>query len=99
MNRPVELIITERMHNAAQRVEQAAGQDAAGTADAIAKPTFAEALARQLLCDVAHKASVPRVLEALAAIGGPSTPAEVMARLDAAREAQRREAGGAHVEG
>lgn len=52
-----------------------------------------ESFARNLLCSISHNAALPVVLKALAAMGAPAAEDEIWARLESAREAQRREAG------
>ena len=48
---------------------------------------------RDVLCKVAHKAALPRVLVALAAAGAPASVDEFRARLIAAIDRQQAEAG------
>lgn len=102
---PVDLIVANTTHETLGAIEEA--QDAiAKISEAIQQTNpgmimpefnpkdeqFVESYARQLLCNIAHRATLGVVRKALAALGCPSESDEIWARIDAAREVQRREA-------
>lgn len=104
---PVDLIVANTTHEMVAFLEQAEGATTAvsdlvgklmpGIKDKLPqfdakKEHYAEEYARQLLCNVAHQATRGVVLRALEAIGAPSADSEIWARIDAAREVQKREA-------
>jgi len=79
-NKPIDLIVAEIAHagGALLFAAERAGRDDNG---------LPEAIARRMLCDIAHDASIAKVLRALATMGGPSSLDEVTQRLQAARDA------------
>lgn len=98
MSKPVCLIVTNRMHEAAEEAERLKAipvLDAKLVEEKLASDTFADGLARALLCRISHEAGPSVVLKALAAAGAPCSFAEIMAQFAAVREARAREAGAA----
>lgn len=79
-NKPVDLIVADIAHagGALLFASERAGRDDSGLPGAIA---------RRMLCEIAHDASITKVLFALGAIGGPASIGEVTQRLQAARDA------------
>ncbi|MFN3625830.1 MAG: hypothetical protein ACK4TP_17440 [Hyphomicrobium sp.] len=78
--KPIDLIVANIAHSGGLLLQGAArlGIDADG---------LAEAIARKILCEIAHDASPTKVLFALGAIGGPASLEDVAQRLQAARDA------------
>lgn len=104
---PVDLIVANTTHEMVAFLEQnedatsaltnVLGEILPGLKDKLPqfdakKDHYAEEYARQLLCNIANQATRGVVLKALEAIGAPSVDSEIWARIDAAREVQKREA-------
>lgn len=96
MNKPVCLIVTNRMHEAAEEAERLTAipvLDAKLVEEQLGGDKFAEGLARALLCRISHEAGLAPVLKALAAAGAPCSLDEIRAQFAAVRDARAREAG------
>ncbi len=92
--KPIELItsnvtydILEKMNAVEALIDQLPGKRAVKPCD------VADGFARSLLCQIAHLGAMHAVLKALEALGAPSSEDEIWARLEAAKEQQRRECG------
>lgn len=88
MSKPVELIIANTVHDAAEQMARNKLLFDTVQADPGA---VHEAIARKLLCSLSHDAALSMVLRALGAVGGPATLSDIGARLVAARDAQSAE--------
>lgn len=93
MNKPVELIVANAVHDIASRTTALPPELIALAAGAENRDPVAEACARHLLCALAHDAALPVILRALAATGAPATIADLAQRLTAVRDAARNQAG------
>lgn len=100
-NMPVDLIIQDCLHKLAGGIEKgipgsilARAMTAADVAREARSLTGLEATARALLYKIANDASLPRVLAALAAVGGPKDLATLDAMLAGVLEARRLDATG-----
>ena len=100
-NMPVDMIIQSALHKVAGGIESGLPGsllDRAMTANEVAKearsPRGLEAMARKILCLISHDASLPRVLAALATVGGPRDLATLDAMLAGVLEARRLDATG-----
>jgi hypothetical protein len=102
MSQPIELIATNAAHEIAERLDMLKGAEQALSdfllkttgeklSEADARNAIANGFAEKLLCSIAHNGSKATVRKALAAIGAPHEDDEIWQRLEAAREAQRRE--------
>lgn len=89
--KPLELITANIVNRAAAGL-RTLPPEAAGHPD-VQPEAIALPLLRTLLCDIAHEGGAGLVIKALAALGAPSTTAEVAARIRAAMDAQAAEAG------
>jgi predicted nucleotide-binding protein (sugar kinase/HSP70/actin superfamily) len=92
--KPVELIVANATHDVASKIEALTPENLARYEAWKAKDDFGDTIKsqlRDLLCQIAHNANDSIVSKALAAIGAPSTQAELEQRIESAREAQRRE--------
>lgn len=80
--RPVELIVTNCLHETAERAMKLpkALIEAAGPG------ALEEAVARDILCRIAHDGRLDLVLKAIAAAGGPGDAGEIAARFKAVQE-------------
>ena len=91
---PVYLIVANELHDAAARIERltAANQIREAALQQIeTRRHLSESIARQLLCAIAHQATIDCVLAALAAIGAPATLAELDQHFTAVRDQRRGE--------
>lgn len=88
----VDLIVANRVHEAATQIAQLPPDAAAVLAEPAKRDEAMRNQLRQLLRDVSHMASDFMVAKALGAIGGPTSADELYQRVTAAGEAQRREA-------
>ncbi len=107
MSQPVQLIVANATHEIAEAVDNITKAKAAAS-DAIEgltgqkfdfanhdlRQAIVKGFAERLLCQIAHNADPRIVRQALAAIGAPHEDDEIWNRLEAARDAQRQEAGG-----
>lgn len=100
MSQPVELIVANCTHDMVERID--AGADLAEQAKKVLpsdqveckiRDAAVQGFARHLLCQIAHRATDHVVRKALAALGAPHEDDHIWARLEAARDAQNREAG------
>lgn len=80
--RPVELIISNCLHSIAEK----ASKLPKALIDAAGQGALEEAVARDILCSIAHDGRLDLVLKAIAAAGGPSDAGEIAARFKAVRE-------------
>lgn len=80
--RPVELIVTNCMHEIAEKI--AALPKA--LVESASPGVIEEATAREILCNIAHHGRLDLVLKAIAAAGGPATAGELASRLKAVQE-------------
>lgn len=80
--RPVELIVTNCLHDIAEKVKQLPK----AILDASGHGALEEAVARDILCRIAHDGRLDLVLKAIAAAGSPSDAGEIAARFKAVQE-------------
>lgn len=93
MSIPIDLIVTNCLHEVAEKIEVAPPALKAmlkRKLDEAAVP-MAETVARKLLCDISHDATLPNVLKALAVVKAPFDLNEIMQRLTAVRDARRKD--------
>lgn len=95
--KPVSLIVANTMHDYAPQLDHELIKKVFTDAPQ-KRGEFAAALARKLLCSISHEGADSVVYKALAAIGAPSSEAEIMQALESARDAQMAEAGEAKTE-
>lgn len=109
MSQPVDLIISNVAHETIEKIDSAQNAHGVliekfGTAltDVQVEKSkrelrcaAIEGFARAALCSIAHNASETTVRRALAVLGAPHEDDEIWGRLEAARNAQKREAEGA----
>lgn len=80
--RPVELIVSNVLHDVAER----ASKLPKALVDAASPGVLEEAVARDILCKIAHDGRIDLVLKAIAAAGGPGDAGEISARFKAVRD-------------
>lgn len=91
MSKPVALVVANRVHTIQGMIAQLRPEQLrAFEANAQRVPALEEQL-RQILCDIAHEATLAVVVKALAAAGAPSSVAELDQMLQAARDQMMRE--------
>lgn len=83
--RPVELITTNCMHGIAEKVSLLPAK----IVEAATLDTIMEAVARDILLNIANQARLDVVLKAIAAAGGPSDAGELAARFKAVQDMHR----------
>lgn len=83
--RPVELITTNCMHGIAEKVARLPRT----IVDAATPETIVEAVARDILLNIANQARLDIVMKAIAAAGGPSDAGELAARFKAVQDMHR----------
>jgi hypothetical protein len=88
MSKPVELIVTNTLYDALDKMSVLPDQLRATITDALCSVDGADTIARAILAEIAHGASTSLVFKAMAAIGGPSTKAEIVQRITAIRDNQ-----------
>lgn len=92
--KPIELIASNVTYDILEKMgELEKFIQATGQKREIKACDVADGYARSLLCQISHLGAMPIVLKALEAIGAPSSESEIWARLEAAKEQQRRECG------
>lgn len=90
MSKPVELIVTNELHRVAEEVDKSPILRAAAETDK-GRRDVTEAVARQILCDIAHQANIVYVGKALEAVGITGGVETVRSRFDAVREQRAEE--------
>jgi hypothetical protein len=109
MSQPVELITATTAHEIVEKlnesgdtadkilglIERVGGKEQRQKGEQEIKCKAAELFAERLLCQIAHNAAPHIIRKALAALGCPHEDDEIWGRIEAAREAQKREAEGA----
>lgn len=80
--RPVELIVTNCLHE----IAETATKLPKALLDASGPGAVEEAVARNILCKIAHDGRLDLVLKAIAAAGGPADAGELAARFKAVQE-------------
>lgn len=80
--RPVELIVSNVLHEIAERAVKVPKP----LLDAASPGVIEEAVAREVLCRIAHDGRLDLVLKAIAAAGSPSDAGEIAARFKAVQE-------------
>ena len=84
MSKPVELIVTNEIHDLAALIERRP----AGEQSNAVTPDLMQAVARRLLCSISHDAGLPVVLKLLEAAGVCGGLDGLSQRLTSAREAR-----------
>jgi hypothetical protein len=93
--KPVELIVSNVTYEILEKMGEVERLlQATGNKRQIKPCDVADGYARGLLCQIAHLGAMHVVLKALEALGAPSSESEIWARLEAAKEQQRRESCG-----
>ena len=97
MNKPIDLVVANVMHEAIELDNQVAKLETAAVRsglkiskkerDAI-NANVAESVARQLLCQSAHDCPISTVYAALKAIKAPATTTDILDGLQAVRDRQ-----------
>lgn len=89
MSKPIDLIVANTMHDTMRKVTDAhtvmcaaTGKDRSIEVDRIGR----EAIARHLLCQIAHDASMSNVFAALKAIGAPHSDDDISESVKAVLE-------------
>ena len=93
MSIPIDLIVTNCLHDVAEKIEAAPPSLKAllkRKLDEGGVP-MSETLARKLLCDIAHDAALAHVLKALAVVKAPNDLDELLQRLTSVRDARRKD--------
>lgn len=86
--KPVELIVTNTLYEALDKMHQLPTEIRTPITDALCSMDGAEHVARTILAEIAHNASVSVVFKAIAAVGGPTTKTEIVQRITAVRDNQ-----------
>lgn len=98
MTKPIDLIVANVMHETVDTLKAGLSLGAKfvavlgvdkppdRTAEIMADPENQEVIVRYLLCQIAHQAALPRVLDALKAVGAPCSLDDIREGFTAAKE-------------